>query len=150
MPTLRSRARSTPFRKLDKLGFSGARDPCASFQTKKVLLHAAFSQWLWMLCSLSGLDHGIPWSPSWLGHGCSVLRTGWTMDVIMGGPWMLCTQRAQTLRDPRSWASPNMRRASRSACASAFCERRSSSLAGVHDVGGYNNCNNEYYNNSNF
>ena len=30
-----------------------------------------------------------PWVSSWLGHGCSLLRTDETTDAIMIGPWVL-------------------------------------------------------------
>ena len=58
--------------------------------------------WAWMLCSQNGVDHGRrwvlgmdalflermssermrPWTSFGFGHGCSVLRTDKTMDVI--------------------------------------------------------------------
>ena len=45
----------------------------------------------WMLFCQRASDHG---RYHGLGHGCSVLRTDYTMDVIMIGLWMLCAQNA--------------------------------------------------------
>ena len=30
-----------------------------------------------------------PWASSWLGHGCSLLRTDFAMGVIMFGPYRM-------------------------------------------------------------
>ena len=60
-----------------------------------------------MFSSRNGLDHGYhyawatdalfpersrPWTSLGLGQGCSLLRTDWTIDVIMVGPGMLSSQ----------------------------------------------------------
>ena len=72
-----------------------------------------------MLSSQNGLDHGHhhgwamdalfserpkPCTSSWLGHGCSLLRTDKTMHGILVEPWMLLSQNRLDHGRHHGWA----------------------------------------------
>ena len=56
-----------------------------------------------MGCSFS--ERIRPWPSSWLGLGCSLLRTDSTMDVVvMVGPWMVSVQNGLDHERHHCWA----------------------------------------------